>query len=97
MVVETVFTQSVTHADFIIDIPAPLLFLSAVSKTTKELNLRWKEFTPVDISKEVKMPQFEISQIIPARCQETFHIGRVPYSIHCCSTILVSYDRYDQM
>ena len=48
-----------------------------VSKTTKELNLRWKEFAPVDISKEVKMPQFEISKIIPARCQETFHIGEL--------------------
>ncbi len=47
----------------------------AVSKTTKELVLRWKEDSPVDISEEVKMPQFEIFKIVPARCQETMHIG----------------------
>ena len=47
-----------------------------VSKTTKELILRWKEDKPVDISSEVKMPQFEIFKIVPARCQETFHIGK---------------------
>ena len=49
----------------------------AVSKTTKELILRWKEENPVDISGEVKMPQFEIFKIVPARCQETFHIGKI--------------------
>ena len=47
-----------------------------VSKTTKELILRWKKDRPVDISSEVKMPQFEISKIDPAKCQETFHIGK---------------------
>ena len=46
-----------------------------VSKTTKELILRWKKDRPIDISSEVKMPQFEISNIDPAKCQETFHIG----------------------
>ena len=50
---------------------------SAVSKTTKELILRWKEHKGVDISSEVKMPQFEIFKVIPAKCQETFHIGEL--------------------
>ena len=67
------------------------LFLT-VSKTTKELNLRWKEFAPVDISKEVKMPQFEISKIIPARCQETFHIGN---SLSLTLLILISYVQFE--
>ena len=47
----------------------------AVSKTTKELVLRWKDHLGVDISSEVKMPQFEIFKVLPAKCQETFHIG----------------------
>ena len=50
-------------------------FFIPVSKTTKELILRWKKERPIDISSEVKMPQFEISNIDPAKCQETFHIG----------------------
>ena len=55
------------------------LFPIPVSKTTKELILRWKEDKPVDISSEVKMPQFEIFKINPAKCQETFHIGTKAY------------------
>ncbi len=53
-----------------------LLLCLPVSKTTKELVLRWKEENPVDISNEVKMPQFEIFKVVPAKCQETFHIGK---------------------
>ena len=37
----------------------------------------WKEDYPVDISSEVKMPQFEISNVVAAKCQETFHIGEL--------------------
>ena len=48
----------------------------SVSKTTKELILKWKEDKPVDISHEVKMPQFEIFKVNPAKCEETFHIGK---------------------
>ena len=47
-----------------------------VSKTTKELVLRWKEDNPIDISDEVKMPQFEIFRIVASKCQETMHIGK---------------------
>ena len=51
-------------------------FHSIVSKTTKELVLRWKDDgAPIDISDEVKMPQFEIFKIVDTRCQETMHIG----------------------
>jgi len=49
--------------------------IASFSKTTKELFLMWKEDGPVDISSEVKMPQFEISKVVAAKCQETFHIG----------------------
>mgnify|MGYP002051845334 CR=1 FL=1 len=49
----------------------------SVSKTTKELILKWKEDKPVDISHEVKMPQFEIFKVNPAKCEETFHIGKM--------------------
>ena len=49
-----------------------------VSKTTKELELRWKDDgAPIDISDEVKMPQFEIFKIVDTRCQETMHIGKL--------------------
>ncbi len=37
--------------------------------------LQWKEHSGVDISSEVKMPQFEISRVAPSKCQENFHIG----------------------
>ena len=53
------------------------MFCFLVSKTTKELVLRWQEHKPVDISSEVKMPQFEIFMVIPDKCQETFHIGKI--------------------
>ena len=55
-----------------------IIFCSSliVSKTTKELVLRWKDDgAPIDISDEVKMPQFEIFKIVDTRCQETMHIG----------------------
>ena len=52
------------------------LITPQVSKTTKELVLRWKDDgAPIDISDEVKMPQFEIFKIVDTRCQETMHIG----------------------
>ena len=54
-----------------------LFYLIIVSKTTKELVLRWKDDgAPIDISDEVKMPQFEIFKIVDTRCQETMHIGK---------------------
>ena len=53
----------------------PIQNLLAVSKTTKELVLHWKNESGVDISSEVKMPQYEIFKVIPAKCQETLHIG----------------------
>lgn len=49
--------------------------IASFSKTTKELILQWKDESAVDISNEVKMPQFEIFKVIAAKCQETFHIG----------------------
>ena len=49
----------------------PIQNLLAVSKTTKELVLHWKNESGVDISSEVKMPQYEIFKVIPAKCQET--------------------------
>ena len=53
-----------------------ILITPQVSKTTKELVLRWKDDgAPIDISDEVKMPQFEIFKIVDTRCQETMHIG----------------------
>ena len=56
----------------------PIQNLLAVSKTTKELVLHWKNESGVDISSEVKMPQYEIFKVIPAKCQETLHIGELP-------------------
>ena len=43
--------------------------------------MRWKEQLSVDISDDVTMPQFEICKVVPAKCQETFHIGEIYYTV----------------
>jgi hypothetical protein len=72
-----------------------LIFLNndkiSVSKTTKELVLRWQEHKPVDISSEVKMPQFEIFKVIPDKCQETFHIGKQSKTFQKLTCFIINY------
>ncbi|XP_039291119.1 glycine receptor subunit alpha-2-like [Nilaparvata lugens] len=46
-----------------------------LSKTIEELRLEWKTMNPVIMGKGLKMPQFEIVDIVPSECQESFQIG----------------------
>ncbi|MPC99859.1 hypothetical protein E2C01_095301 [Portunus trituberculatus] len=41
----------------------------------KELNLSWKNDDPIKMYKNMRMPQFEMEQIVPTTCQESFQIG----------------------
>ncbi|KAL7630305.1 UNVERIFIED_CONTAM: hypothetical protein RMT77_019549 [Armadillidium vulgare] len=41
----------------------------------KELNLKWKSEEPVIMYKNLRMPQFEIIDIVATSCQEPFQIG----------------------
>lgn len=50
-------------------------FSFLVSKTIEELRLEWKNTDPVLMAKGLRMPQFEIVNIIPSDCQESFQIG----------------------
>ena len=43
----------------------------------KELELKWKSDSPVKMYKDLRMPQFEITDIVAAICQESFQIGKI--------------------
>jgi len=49
--------------------------ITLVSKTIEELRLEWKNTDPVLMAKGLRMPQFEIVDIVPSDCQESFQIG----------------------
>uniref|UniRef100_T1JG09 Uncharacterized protein n=1 Tax=Strigamia maritima TaxID=126957 RepID=T1JG09_STRMM len=49
--------------------------LSSFTKTTRELLLTWSPEKPVKIIDGLKLPQFELQQIVPTDCIETFSIG----------------------
>ena len=44
----------------------------------KELTLQWKkDENPVKMYKDLRMPQFEIMNIVPTTCQESYQIGKI--------------------
>ncbi|ROT71467.1 putative glycine receptor subunit alpha-2-like [Penaeus vannamei] len=49
--------------------------IASFSKTMKELNLSWKSDAPIKMYKNMRMPQFEMEEIVPTTCQESFQIG----------------------
>ena len=51
----------------------------SVSKTMKELELKWKKDKPIKMYKDLRMPQFEITNINDTICQESFHIGKIVF------------------
>ena len=63
------------------------LFLAAVSKTTRELLLEWNIRSPVDLSSDLKLPQFTVSDVVTDKCEESSLIGK---SKNECTAILVS-------
>lgn len=46
-----------------------------VSKTTDELSLKWSEPAPVVLYENLKLPQFQITNVTVALCNEKFQIG----------------------
>ena len=50
------------------------IILIAVSKTTRELLLKWGN-EPVRLSSEVKMPQFLVENVIAESCDESSVMG----------------------
>ena len=60
-------------------------FMILVSKTTRELLLHWDSSdygSPVSVSMDLRMPQFTIEEVIPTKCYERFHLGKV-FIIQC--------------
>ncbi|XP_050524974.1 glycine receptor subunit alpha-2-like [Daktulosphaira vitifoliae] len=49
--------------------------VASFSKTVEELRLEWKTTNPVIMAKGLRMSQFEIVDIVPSDCQESFQIG----------------------
>ncbi|CAH1406561.1 unnamed protein product [Nezara viridula] len=49
--------------------------VASFSKTIEELRLEWKTLNPVIMGKGLRMPQFEIVDIMASDCQESFQIG----------------------
>ncbi|XP_022244170.1 glycine receptor subunit alpha-1-like [Limulus polyphemus] len=49
--------------------------LASFSKTTREVELQWKNDNAVDMYKGLKQAQFELQEIRLTRCKESFQIG----------------------
>lgn len=54
----------------------------AVSKTTRELLLKWSD-DPVRLSSEVKMPQFLVEDVIAESCDESAVMGEDTALVYC--------------
>ncbi len=50
-------------------------FFGTVSKTTRELLLEWNKENPVDLSSDLKMPQFTVKKVVTGHCEESSLIG----------------------
>ena len=48
----------------------------SVSKTTRELLLEWNHLEPVDLSSDLKMPQFKVEEVETDICEESSLIGK---------------------
>ena len=47
----------------------------SVSKTTRELLLEWNHLEPVNLSSDMKMPQFKVEEVETDICEESSMIG----------------------
>ena len=53
-----------------------LCFRCPVSKTTRELLLDWNKERPVDLSSDLKLPQFTVERVVTDHCEELSLIGK---------------------
>ncbi|XP_045136626.1 glycine receptor subunit alpha-2-like isoform X2 [Portunus trituberculatus] len=70
-----VFACMMELSKFPLDSQVCTMEIASFSKTMKELNLSWKNDDPIKMYKNMRMPQFEMEQIVPTTCQESFQIG----------------------
>ncbi|KAF2362963.1 Neurotransmitter-gated ion-channel [Trinorchestia longiramus] len=70
-----VFSCMLDLSKFPFDSQICTMEVASFSKTMKELDLRWKKDEPIKMYRDLRMPQFEITDIVDSICQESFHIG----------------------
>ncbi|XP_076068275.1 glycine receptor subunit beta-type 4-like [Oratosquilla oratoria] len=70
-----VFSCMMELSKFPLDSQVCTMEVASFSKTMKELSLLWKSENPVKMYKDLRMPQFEIMDIVATTCQESFQIG----------------------
>ncbi|KAK4325598.1 hypothetical protein Pmani_003840 [Petrolisthes manimaculis] len=49
--------------------------IASFVKTTRELELEWYADSPIKMYRRFKLPQFEMKEIKPETCDQSFHIG----------------------
>ncbi|XP_071444186.1 glycine receptor subunit alphaZ1-like [Hetaerina americana] len=69
------FSCMMDLAKFPLDSQICTMEVASFSKTIEELRLEWKLTNPVIMGKGLRMPQFEIVDIVASDCQESFQIG----------------------
>ncbi|XP_042880327.1 glycine receptor subunit alpha-2-like [Penaeus japonicus] len=69
-----VFACMMELSKFPLDSQVCTMEIASFSKTMKELNLSWKSDAPIKMYKNMRMPQFEMEEIVPTTCQESFQI-----------------------
>ncbi|XP_047487685.1 glycine receptor subunit beta-type 4-like [Penaeus chinensis] len=70
-----VFACMMELSKFPLDSQVCTMEIASFSKTMKELSLSWKSDAPIKMYKNMRMPQFEMEEIVPTTCQESFQIG----------------------
>ena len=58
-----------------------LCLFFVVSKTTRELLLEWNKRSPVDLSSDLKLPQFTVERVVTDKCEESSLIGKAMFLI----------------
>lgn len=58
-----------------LDVQVCTMEVASFSKTTRELLLEWNKQSPVDLSSDLKMPQFTVERVVTDHCEESSLIG----------------------
>lgn len=58
-----------------LDVQVCTMEVASFSKTTRELLLEWNHLEPVDLSSDLKMPQFKVEEVETDICEESSLIG----------------------
>merc|ERR1711953_442082 len=58
-----------------LDVQVCTMEVASFSKTTRELLLEWNQINAVDLSSDLKLPQFTVSDVVTDKCEESSLIG----------------------